>query len=229
MIKNCKAILLDVDNTLLDFNLCAKEAMIQTFSLWKLSYKEEMFPIFLECNDFLWEEIEKNHITREELYKIRWKMIFEKLGILGIDHVAFDAHFRKGIGESAVPIDGAYVLLEYLARKYILCIASNASHARQVKRLKKANMMPYVAHLFSSEQIGHPKPEEAFFDACLANLAGIKREEVVVIGDSLSADIAGGKRSGMQTIWFNYKHEKSSGVYHPDYTVDDLTDILNIL
>jgi len=224
-----KAVFLDVDNTILDFNICAKESMKATFLDFGLHFEEEMFPPFLEVNGHLWEEIEQNRITREELYKIRWKMIFEKLQIEGPDPVEFDTVFRKYIGEIAVPIDGAYELLAYLSEKYILCIASNASHARQVKRLTKANMMQYVKHLFTSEKIGYPKPEKAFFDACLTELGNVAPEECVVIGDSLTADIAGGIVSGMKTIWYNHNHEGIPTKVKPDYIVNALGEIINIL
>ena len=224
-----KAVLLDVDNTILDFNLCAKEAMIKTFAAWRLEFQEEMFPVFLKANQYLWEEIEKNHITREKLYQIRWKLIFERLQIKGPDPLAFDEVFRKHIGVSAVPVEGAYSLLSYLSPKYILCIASNASYQRQVNRLTKADMIGYIVHLFSSEKIGHMKPAKAFFEACLAKLEDIKAHEVVVIGDSLSADIAGGVCAGMRTIWYNHDKQAASAEIRPDYVVNSLSEIKNIL
>lgn len=229
MMQGIKAVLLDVDNTILDFHICAKEAMKATFEKWKLPFKEEMFAVFTVQNDILWEKIERKELTREELYKIRWKGIFETLEIVGADPVAFDVDFRKNIEESAEPVEGAHALLEYLSGKYILCIASNAAHRRQTKRLTKAGMLPYVRHLFSSEKIGHSKPEKAFFDACLATIGGISPSEVVVIGDSLTADIAGGVGSGMKTIWFNYNHVPTPSNLAADHVVDSLFDIQKIL
>lgn len=227
--KNIKAVLLDVDNTILDFHICAKVSMQAAFSDFGLTYEERMFPVFLKINDKLWEEIEKGTLKREELYKIRWKLIFEALGISGPEPASVDEAFRKYISESAEPVDGAYELLGYLSEKYILCIASNASRTRQIKRLTNAGMIQYIRQIFTSEEIGHPKPEKAFFDACLAALPDIKREEVVVIGDSLTADIKGGKESGMKTIWYNHKKDTLLPVPMPDYTVDSLFEIMQIL
>ncbi len=229
MMQGIKAVLLDVDNTILDFHACAKEAMCKTFARWNLPYEEHMFAVFTVENDILWEKIERQEITRKELYKTRWKGIFAKLNISGIDPEAFDADFRKNIEEGAEPVDGAYTLLEYLSAKYVLCFASNAAYKRQTKRLTKAGMLPYVRHLFSSEQIGHSKPEKAFFDACLETLDGISPSEVVVIGDSLTADIAGGVGSGMKTIWFNYNHAPVPSDLAADYVVNALSEIQNIL
>ncbi|MBE7024519.1 MAG: noncanonical pyrimidine nucleotidase, YjjG family [Ruminococcaceae bacterium] len=227
--EKIKAILLDVDNTILDFNQCARASIKATFADWELSYTEEMFPVFLEVNGYLWEEIEKETLTREELYRIRWKMIFERLGMEGTDPVSFDTHFRKYIGTFAFPVDGAYDLLEYLAKKYTLCIASNASRARQLKRLTKANMLSYVKHVFTSEEIGHPKPEKAFFDACLSQLDGVTAAETVIIGDSLTADIAGGVTAGMKTIWYNHFRVPVPPDFAGDYIVNSLREIQDIL
>ncbi|MBQ7033141.1 MAG: YjjG family noncanonical pyrimidine nucleotidase [Clostridia bacterium] len=224
-----KAVLMDVDNTLLDFGICARDSMRGVFADWGVPYREEMFPVFWEINGKLWEEIEEGHLTKEELYQIRWKLIFERLGIEGYDPVRFDDGFRKYIAESAAPVEGAYEILEYLSPKYILCVASNASPARQIKRLTKANMLQYFEHLFTSEEIGHPKPEKAFFDACLKTLDGITAAETVVIGDSLTADIAGGAGCGMKTIWYNHTHEAVPEKLRADYIVNTLLEIKDIL
>ena len=227
--EKVKAVLLDVDNTILDFHQCARAAMQATFKDGGLAYEEEMFPVFMEVNDYLWEELEKETLSREELYKIRWKLIFERLGIEGTDPVDFDATFRKYIGGFAFPIEGAYELLDYLSKKYILCIASNASRKRQLKRLTTANMLSYVKYVFTSEEIGHPKPEKAFFDACLSTLEGIRAEETVVIGDSLTADIAGGVTAGMKTIWYNHFRVPAPADFSGDHIVNSLQEIQNIL
>ncbi len=227
--KNCKVVLLDVDNTLLDFNMCAAEALKDALSEWDIPFTEEMFPVFLSCNKYLWEQIEKSTLTKEELYKIRFRMIFDTLGISGPEPSLIDARFREGISQGAVPIRGAHELLSYLSKKYTVCVASNASHARQVNRLTKANMIRFVEHVFSSEEIGHPKPEKAFFDACLARLGNVSRDEVVMIGDSLTADIAGGAQSGIKTIWFNYNHEPLPEEQLFTYAVENLEEIQDIL
>jgi 2-haloacid dehalogenase len=55
-----------------------------------------------------------------------------------------------------------------------------------------------------------------------------KREESVIIGDSLTSDIQGGINCGITTIWFNPGHETSTGV-QPDYQVEKLMDIPRLI
>lgn len=67
-----------------------------------------------------------------------------------------------------------------------------------------AGLLPYFDHVFVSESLGYRKPEKAFFDACRAFLPDVAADECMMIGDSLTADITGGKNAGMKTIWYNH-------------------------
>lgn len=221
-------ILIDVDNTLLDFNKCAEAAIKTGFLKWNIEYSEKVFPVFLEVNDSLWRKIETGEIDKKTLYQLRWKTIFERLGI-NADGPAFEQDFRNIFSDSKEPVDGAYELLDYLSENYIVSVASNASYQQQLKRLNNADMMKYFANIFNSEQIGYPKPESKFFDACFEKLGNISKEEVMIIGDSLSADINGGAAYGIKTLWFNY--DKASVPHHvkADFIVNSLDEIKNIL
>ena len=221
-------ILLDVDNTLLDFNECARATIKEAFKSWGLNYNEKVFPIFKEVNDILWRQIETGEIDKSTLYQLRWKTIFEKLGIAA-DGPVFEQYFRTLFSESKQPVDGAYEILEYLSGRYNLCVASNASYQQQLKRLNNADMMKYFKHIFNSEQLGAPKPEKAFFDACFERLGNVKKEEVIIIGDSLSADISGGVVYGIKTMWFNYDKMPVTNDIKADYVVNSLEEIKNYL
>lgn len=221
-------ILIDVDNTLLDFNKCAEEAIKIGFSKWNIEYCETVFPVFLEINDNLWQKIETGKIDKKTLYRLRWKTIFEKLGIQA-DGPAFEQDFRNIFSDSKEPVDGAYDILDYLSEKYTVSVASNASYQQQLKRLNNADMMKYFSNIFNSEQIGYPKPEPSFFDACFEKLGNIPKEEVMIIGDSLSADINGGSAYGIKTLWFNYNKIAVPNNVKADFIVNSLDEIKNIL
>lgn len=221
-----KAILLDVDNTLLDFDLGAKQAIKEAFAETKLDYTENVYETFTRINNGLWHDIEKGLLTREGLYKIRWPRIFEALGIAA-DGVAFEKLFLSHLRESAIPVEGAIELVEYLYGKYTLCIASNAAYNQQILRLKKAGLYGYMKHIFISEKIGAPKPTKAFFKHCINALQPIKAEEVMIIGDSLTADIEGAAEFGIQSCLFNRKGISTESP--ATYTVTKLSEIKGFL
>ncbi len=221
-------VLLDVDNTLLDFNRCAAGAMKSAFAEWDLAYEDRVLPAFHEINDQLWEQIEQGRLTKDTLHQVRWQKIFDRLGIRrsGAD---FEITFLKYMAESYQPVEGAGRLLEYLYPKYTLCIVSNASHHQQMNRLEKAGFLKYFKYVFTSEQIGCPKPGRKFFSACLSQLGDPPKESVIIIGDSLSADIRGGRESGIQTCWYHHSGAAAEQNDAADYTVGTLAEIEQIL
>ena len=79
-----------------------------------------------------------------------------------------------------------------------------------------------------SEELGFPKPQKEFFDACFKRLPGVNPQETVMIGDSLSADIKGAREYGLKTVWYNHRREPSAHV-ECDFVVERLLDIKNIL
>ena len=158
-----KAVFIDIDNTLLDFNKCALWSMKKAFEDYNLNFREQMFDTFNLVNNRLWLEIEKGKLTKEELYACRWNMIFAILGI-DVDGVQFENVFYSYLTESAEPVDGALEILKYLSGKYIVCAASNASYEQQIKRLDNAEMTEYFDKIFISEQIGFSKPKKDFFE-----------------------------------------------------------------
>lgn len=223
-----KAVLIDVDNTLLDFSKCSKYAMVEMFREMALEYNEDYYTVFHEINDSLWLKMEKALLTREGLYKKRWRMIFERLNI-DADSDRAEIFFRYYLGLSSEHVEGALDLLKYLSAKYAVYAASNSRQREQTARLTKAGFMPYLKGIFTSERIGSPKPKKEFFDACLAEMGNIPKEDIIMIGDSLTADIAGGKEYGLQTCYFNFFKTEIPPDISPDYIVNTLSEIKTIL
>ena len=199
-----KAILLDVDNTLLDFDKSATEVIKKLFSKMGLTYTDNVFRTFIRINDGLWKKIEKAEITREQLHNIRWDTVFSELGITA-DGKRAEKLFLDGLHSVAIPVDGAKEILGYLSAKYALYTASNAPYAQQVNRLTISGLYPFITGIMNFEKDGVHKPQREFFERCMNTLSPLKREEIALIGDSISADVKGGKEMGFTTVWFNAK------------------------
>ena len=58
---------------------------------------------------------------------------------------------------------------------------------------------------------------------------GIPRENILLIGDSLSSDISGGKNYGIDTCWMTPKNTPEDPAVVPDYRISDLRQLLDIL
>lgn len=222
-----KTILIDIDNTLLDFNESSKECIRQAFKEQKLPFDDNTFPVFKKINDGLWLKIEKGELDREGLHKIRFNLVLDALGLKG-DGPLIEKRFREILFDTAVAVDGAVDILKYLSEKYNVYAASNAIYLQQINRLTKTGMIGYLSDLFISEKLGVTKPTKEFFDACIIG-AKAKIEETVMIGDSISADIVGAKEYGLKTIWYNHNNEPKENGKIADFIVDSLEEIKNIL
>lgn len=229
-----KVILFDIDNTILSFDEYVKESMKNGFKKFGIcAYKDEMFDVFNQVNNRLWHAIEKGELSFEKLQKIRWNMIFERLGVSS-DGEAFEKYFREYLFESAIPIDGVMELLKYLYEKYTLCVASNGPYLQQVNRLKVGGMLPYFTDLFISEEMGCSKPSEEFFATCIDRLNSKLEEkilpcEIMIIGDSLSSDMLGGMKFGMQTCFYNPNNKPIPCEMNLNYNVTSLKEIKDII
>ncbi len=220
-------VFIDIDDTLLDFTKCANDAIKSACNKFGVPYTTTLVDTFHPINLDLWHRLEKKEVTKEKLFDTRFQIVFDKLGIKA-DGIAFETAFRENFHESAILVDGARDLLEYLRSKYKVYVASNASMHQQTNRMKRAELDGYIDGYFVSEEIGFPKPQKEFFDACFKALPDVKPQDVVMIGDSLSADIKGACEYGLKTIWYNHRNEPTSDV-KCDYIVSRLSEVKNIL
>ncbi len=225
MIKN---ILIDVDDTLLDFDKCSEEAMRSAMQEANIVYRDGMMNVFHPINNSLWKCIEQGSLTVAGLYEIRWNCVFDAMGI-DYDGVAFEKRFLHYLHDSAVPVDGAKELLEHLNGKYKLYVASNAPYEQQCKRLAKAGMLHYFEGIFASESLSVSKPQKEFFRLCLEGMGNALPEETAIIGDSLSSDIKGGANSGLYTCWLNRKGKQPVEDVNINIIVNSLKELISVL
>lgn len=221
-----QAVFIDIDNTLLDFDEYVRQTMRNGFAKYGLKpYEPYMYGVFTEVNNGLWHRIEQGTLTFAGLEKIRWNMVFERVGI-EFDGDVFEKYFRRELFDSAIPVPGAYALLEGLHGRAVLCAASNGPYEQQLHRLEIAGMRRYFDFVFISERFGVSKPSPDFFDAAFRELNQGRAEPIlpgdtVMLGDSLTSDIAGGRQYGMKTCF--YRRDPAAPSDAADWVVDDLS------
>lgn len=221
-----KIILFDIDNTIMNFDECARLAIKQACADFDLPFDDSIHNVYLEINALLWQRIESGVLARQDMYKIRWQMIFDKLDIKR-DGKSFEPLFLSNLAKQSVLVDGAKDVLAYLTPKYTLCVASNAPYEQQLQRLQNAGIKQFFDEFFISEKIGHQKPTKEFFDFCFDKLGNPPKSDVMIIGDSLTADISGGKSYGIKTCWFDRYNTKQN--VDADFYITKLEQLKDIL
>lgn len=223
-----KTVFIDIDDTLLDFAECSRVSIIACCREYSLPYSDQLFSCFSNVTARLWREIELGTLTRETLLKNRWNIIFSELGI-DFDGKLFEKAFRANFFDTGVKLEYSDEILDYLSKKYVIYAASNAPYAQQVNRLKKSGLYNYFNHIFTSEQLGYNKPDRRFFDSCIHILGNISPSEIIMIGDSLRADIAGAAACGIITCHFERGLTPKIPDIKANYTVTNLLQIKDFL
>jgi putative hydrolase of the HAD superfamily len=68
--------------------------------------------------------------------------------------------------------------------------------------MTRSNLSPYFKTVTNSEQAGAKKPNPIIFEHAL-NVAKANKQQSIMVGDSIEADIIGATDFGMQAIFFN--------------------------
>lgn len=223
-----KFVFLDTDDTILDFLKTEHNAIAKTFREFGLDPTEDVISRYSAVNLSCWERFERGELTREQVMIVRFEEFFAELGV-NIDPHECDRRYCVHLGEEHIFVEGAEEMLNYLAPKYHLYIASNGFAKTQEPRLESAGIVHYFDEIFISERTGFHKPEKGFFDYCFARIPDFRREEAIIIGDSLSSDIQGGINAGIATCWFNLRRKPARDDITPDYTIYDLEELKKIL
>lgn len=96
--------------------------------------------------------------------------------------------------------DAAETLKQLKSRSHRLGLYSNATDDKLIQRLvNQGGLRPWLSPTFSSAGWGWRKPRPEPF-ALIAGRWGLAPAEVVVVGDSLSADILGAQNAGMPAV-----------------------------
>ena len=221
-------ILLDLDDTILDFKWAENQALTGTLTAFGIEPTEEVCSRYREINWDFWHALERKEVTREQLKVGRFRQLLSELGKEG-DPAAMGEMYLQRLGHGHCFLPGALETLNVLKEKYRLFLVSNGNISVQQGRLESAGIAPYFENIFISEAVGVNKPDKAFFDHCFGAIDGFRREESIIIGDSLTSDIKGGLDAGIRTCWFNPKGKPSRPDIRPHYEIRSLKELQSIL
>ena len=221
-------VLLDLDDTLLDFHRAEAEAIRHTLAKIGIDPSDETVALYSRINRSCWAKLETGEYTREEVLHRRFDILFETLGVSGNAHETQKLYeYRLSLG--AYYLDGAEKLLDTLYDRYRLYLATNGIVNVQSRRIKDSGIGKYFESIFVSEKIGYNKPDKRFFDCAFLEIPDFEHSETVIIGDTLTSDILGGINAGIKTVYFNPKGKKNDTGITPDYEISSLDELPKLL
>ncbi len=220
-------LLFDLDQTLLDFNHDIREAFFSMCRKQKLTINDELFNSYHAINEKWWGKLEKGLCTKEELFIERFKEWIQKHQLSADSHALSQAIFPE-LAHQATLFPGAYELIETLAQDHSIYFATNGNYSSQLERLKISGLDQFSKRMFVSEDIGAAKPDKRFFDFAFTCIED-KKENCLLIGDSLTSDIAGACNSGIDSVWYNPQHLPNQTSYSPTYEIHSYHELYSIV
>ena len=217
-------VLLDLDDTIFDFHKAEHIALTKTLETLGLAPDPKVLSRYSEINVAQWRLLEQGKLTREEVKERRYELLFQEFNV-DVSPVLAARTYEKNLSIGHFFIDGAEELLQTLSRDYRLFLVSNGSTDIQRSRIGSSNIHLYFEKMFISEEVGFNKPDIRFFDAVFAEIPDFEKEQAVIIGDSISSDIKGGKNAGITTVWFNPKGLAAPAETQPDYIISHLREL----
>jgi 2-haloacid dehalogenase len=225
-----KVILWDMDATLLDF-LAAEHAAIK-FCFQKHGLGEctdEMIGRYSKINRRYWEMLERGEMEKQKILVERFREFFEREGLVTDCAEDFNASYQIALGDTICFQDDSYELVKKLNDDYRQFIVTNGTFVAQERKLKKSGFGALVEAVFISELIGHEKPSAKFFDHVFEKIGIYEKNEIMIVGDSLTSDMMGGNNAGIVCCWYNPNHLENTKNVKVDYEIDHLWKIEEIL
>ena len=238
MAKIYKKILFDLDNTLIDDNENRRYAMRKILSDRKESVTEEKLEKFINLDDKYWLDRAEGKIKDPYKFKtleekttwVRAQRFMMYFNCSFDEAVQINERYIEYLKTSIVPIKNAKEILEYLNnKKYEIYIVTNGPEKPVENKLNSINAKKYIKSVFTAEEAGYMKPHKEFFDKFFKKINTDKKDDMIIIGDELEKDVLGGIQNGIDSCWFNMKKVKNNTDIKPNFEINNLLDLDNIL
>lgn len=222
-------ILFDLDDTIFDYKRAQKHSLSCAFRQFEIEPSEKLMKDYEVFNQELWKALERGEITQSELKIRRFDRLLKENNIDKVEPEKINACYTENLSQSGFVLEGAIETLEYLSDKYVLAAATNGIPFVQHGRLAASGIQKYFSKVFISEEVGYTKPDIKFFNAVMDGLNVKDPKQIFFAGDSLTADISGGKKAGMITCFVGDKICENKSNITPDFHAASVKDVIEIL
>ena len=227
---NFDVLLWDVDGTLLDFLAAERAAIRSLFAEFGLGEcTDGMLSRYSDINRGWWEALERGEIAKDVMLVCRFEDFFTEYGIDTAIAPRFNELYQVRLGDTVVFCDGSYDLVKSLRGRVRQYAVSNGTVVAQERKLRNSGLDALLDGVFLSEAVGYEKPAREFFDAVFAATGPAEPSRTLIIGDSLTSDIAGGNAAGIKTCWYNPRALPNHTGANADFELRDLRELLEIL
>ena len=240
-----KILIFDLDDTLIDNLENVRYAFNKMIETQNEDYNEDNFKRWYKLDKQFWKDWQDGLIELPEQLKnetgkksdefLDWlrsqRVIIYYNNKISLDEaINLNNIYMNALTENVIAIDGAYETLKHLSNKgYYIIIATNGPKVATKDKLLKIKCIDFVNEILSADMFGYMKPNKEFFEGIEKILNNYNVDEYLMIGDSLKSDVGFAMKSNFDSCWFNRNNEKLSKDYNPTMTINELSELINML
>jgi 2-haloacid dehalogenase len=221
-------LLFDADGTLFNYDRAEAESLENAFRQSGFSFKKYHALLYRRINAQIWLDFEQGLISQDRLRVRRFELLLDAVNI-NTDPAEFSAKYLENLSGCTYLLEDAEEVVRLLSEKKRLILLTNGLMDVQRSRWNKSVISRYFTDILISEEIGAAKPDRKIFEEAFVRMNNPDKEKVLMVGDSLTSDIKGGKDYGIDTCWFNPHKISREPDIEPGYEIRRLRELLEIV
>ena len=219
-----KAVVFDLDNTLVDFMLMKRQAIDAAILAMrdaglKLTAKE------------IQKRIDDVYQARGmEFQNVFDEILYTEFGKIDYKILSAGVHsYRRAREAALVPYPHVYMTLMDLTKMHVgLAVVSDAPAKEAWLRLTYLNLHHLFDAVVTFDDTRERKPNPGPFRKAL-QLLKVKPNESLMVGDWAERDVVGAKQVGMKTVFARYGDTFGTKKSGADYDIDDIAEVVAIV
>ena len=222
-------ILIDADDTIFDFGKCERNAFFKSAERIGIEADDSIYNLYSMININLWKAHERKEISREDIQNRRFTDLLRRIGKDESKGLKWNEEYVKELALQSCVFEESEEACRKLSEKYKLYIITNGIAFIQHSRIDSIPFSDVFSGVFISGEIGYAKPDVKFFEKAIEKIPDFKKDNSVVVGDSLTSDIAGANNFGLDAILIDRKneHPEKSDLYIAKFkNLNELCDYL---
>ncbi len=219
-------LLIDNDNTLMDFNAAERHALRDALTEAGLPTDEKTCETYHRINDALWKALERGETTQPALKVERFRQLLAVLGQGDAAPEELAASYAAKLGDHADLLPGAEDFMRRIHGRMKVALVSNGVSSIQRSRLARCPLTPLFDVIVISEEVGAAKPDPRLLNVALEQLGCTDKSRAVMMGDSLTADIPAAVNAGVDSIHFSLNGKTGNAATYTVFTHEEALALL---
>ncbi|MDD7174416.1 MAG: YjjG family noncanonical pyrimidine nucleotidase [Clostridiales bacterium] len=229
MNRRYDVLLCDADNTIFDFTKAEENAFAIACAHAGIDGAERLLPVYADINSAMWKLLELGGITQSVLRVRRFELFLAAIGRTDIDARDMGDTFADALGRQSVPLPGAVEAVARWSRVLPVIIVTNGISKVQHGRMEGSEVRHFISGMVISEEVGAAKPDPRMLELAMEKAGVTDRRRALMLGDSLSSDIAAAANAGVDACWFNPRGAGNAKGLPVRYEIRSLDEVDAIL